>query len=155
MSLIQISVNQSQVEINPTRLEKAAEKILSALGYTDTELSILIVDDEEMHRLNLEYRQVDDTTDVLSFPMWEGEFGDISPELLGDLVISAPTAQFMSEQHRCPLSAVLDLLLVHGILHLTGSDHEAGENEARIMKEKTLELVNELGHSETIFEWFF
>lgn len=155
MPLIQISVNQNQIEINPARVVKASEEILDALGYTDTELSILIVDDEEMHRLNLEYRQKDSTTDVLSFPMWEGEFADISPELLGDVVISAPTAQLMSEQHRCPLSSILDLLLVHGILHLAGYDHEQSEEEARLMEEKTLELLKKLGHTETHFEWFF
>ncbi len=125
------------------------------MGYTDAELSILIVDDEEMHRLNLEYRQVDDTTDVLSFPMLEGEFGDISPEMLGDVVISADTAQLMSERHRCPLASIMDLLLAHGILHLAGYDHEEDEEEARLMKEKTLDFLTRLGHEKTDFEWFF
>lgn len=133
---------------------KTAERILSALGYNDTELSILIVDDEEMARLNRQYRQVDSTTDVLSFPMWEGEFGDICPEILGDLVISAPTAQVMSEEYGCSLSTVLDVLLIHGILHLIGYDHEESETEARSMDAKTLELLRILGYSEDSFEWY-
>jgi probable rRNA maturation factor len=152
--LIQVSVNQSRIEINPTRLRDVAERILNALGYTEVELSILIVDDEEMARLNLEYREVDSTTDVLSFPMWEGEFGDVCDEMLGDIVISAPTAQAMSEQHHSTLDRVMDLLLVHGVLHLVGLDHEAGEEEARRMQEKTLELLGLLGHSAKSFDWY-
>ena len=117
-------------------------------------MSIVIVDDEEMTHLNLEYREVDSTTDVLSFPMWEGEFGDVCDEMLGDVVISGPTAQAMSEQHGCSLDQVLDLLLVHGILHLIGHDHEAGEEEADRMQEKTLELLDHLGHCAESFNWY-
>jgi probable rRNA maturation factor len=124
------------------------------LGFTDVELSIAIVDDEEMKRLNMEYRHVNSTTDVLSFPMREGEFGDLCPELLGDIVISAPMAQLLSEQHHCLLPSILDLLLVHGILHLTGYDHEKGEEEARRMQEKSLDLLVQLGHSAEEFEWY-
>lgn len=118
-------------------------------------MSILIVDDSEMAKLNQQYRQVGHTTDVLSFPMLEGEFGEVAPEMLGDVVISAETAAHISEQTGMELQPVLDLLLAHGILHLLGFDHEEGENEAREMKEKTLELLKALGHSRAKFEWFF
>jgi probable rRNA maturation factor len=124
------------------------------LGFTDAELSVVIVDDEEMERLNGEYRNVHSSTDVLSFPMNEGEFGDICPELLGDVVISAPTALLMSEQNHCPFEAVVDLLLVHGILHLTGYDHEKGPDESRRMKEKSLELLMQFGHPADSFDWY-
>jgi probable rRNA maturation factor len=124
------------------------------LGFTDSELSILIVDDEEMRRLNLQYRRVNATTDVLAFPMLEGECGDVAPELLGDVVISAPTAQGMSLLHHCSLSMVMDLLLVHGILHLLGYDHECNEEEAYSMEEKTLELLRVLGHAQESFDWY-
>jgi probable rRNA maturation factor len=136
------------------RIESKAEQILNALGYTDTELSIVIVDDEEMSSINSEYRGIDSTTDVLSFPMHEGEFGDVCPELLGDVVISAPTALLMSRQHDCSLEAVLDLLLVHGILHLIGHDHETGEEDSRLMEEKTFELLEMLGHSKETLGWY-
>jgi probable rRNA maturation factor len=124
------------------------------LGYTDSELSVVLVDDEEMTRLNGEFRQVDSTTDVLSFSMQEGEFGDVCPELLGDVVISAPTAQVMSELNHSPLDSVLDLLLVHGVLHLIGYDHEQGEEEAIRMKEATIRVLTHLGHSEGDFNWY-
>ena len=125
------------------------------MGYTESELSVLIVDDSEMARLNQQYRQIAHTTDVLSFPMQEGEFGEIAPEMLGDVVISAQTAKAMSEETGSTFESVLDLLLVHGILHLLGLDHEAGPVEARKMKQKTEELLSMLGHSGAEFEWFF
>jgi len=154
MPLIQISVNQNQIEIDPPQIEKAAEQILNVLGFTESELSIMIVDDEEMSRLNEEYRRVCSTTDVLSFPMREGEFGDICPELLGDIVISAPTAEIMSRQHNCSFIAVVHLLLVHGILHLIGYDHEAGHEEAERMEKKSIELLEGLGYSGENFRWY-
>lgn len=125
------------------------------MGYTESELSLLIVDDGEMARLNQQYRQIGYTTDVLSFPMIEGEFSDIAPEMLGDVVISVETAKAMSDETGAALESVLDLLLVHGILHLLGLDHEVGPVEAREMKLKTEELLAMLGHCGEEFEWFF
>ena len=154
MPVIRLSVNQDQIAINRRRIKKAAAEILSGLGSTDGELSILIVDDEEMARLNLQYRQVDATTDVLAFPMLEGEFGDILPELLGDIVISATTARSMSRRYQCSLSAVMDVLLVHGLLHLLGYDHERNEQEARRMESKSMELLETLGHSRESLDWY-
>ncbi len=123
------------------------------MGYSDAELSILIVDDEEMTDLNREYRQVDSTTDVLSFSMLEGEYGDISTEMLGDVVICAPAARAMAAERRTSFESVLDLLLVHGTLHLLGFDH--GEIEdARRMDDKTMELLKMLGYSREEFEWY-
>ena len=125
------------------------------MGYTESELSVLIVDDSEMARLNQQYRQIAHTTDVLSFPMLEGQFGGIAPEMLGDVVISAQTAKAMSEETGSTFESVLDLLLIHGILHLLGLDHETGPVEAKKMKLRTEELLSTLGHSSAEFEWFF
>jgi len=125
------------------------------LGYTESELSILIVDDEEMAKINQQYRRIDHATDVLAFPMHEGEFGAIAPEMLGDIVICAQTAQTMARETGTALESVLNLLLVHGILHLIGLDHEAGPAEANQMKIKTAELLSVLGHGGVEFDWFF
>ena len=125
------------------------------MGYIEAELSILIADDGQMTDLNREYRQIDHATDVLSFPMQEGEFRDISPEMLGDVVISAETADTMSRQTGSPLESIMHLLLVHGILHLAGYDHEGGKEDARKMREKTEDLLSMLGHSAGEFAWFF
>ena len=125
------------------------------MGYTESELSVLIVDDSEMARLNQQYRQIAHATDVLSFPMLEGEFSGIAPEMLGDIVISAQTAKAMSEETGAALESVLHLLLVHGILHLLGLDHEAGPVEAEKMKKRTEELLSLLGYCGAEFGWFF
>src|SRR5208283_1370726 len=154
MPLIQV-VNQSRIKIRPAPIKNAAKRTLNALGYTESELSVLIVDDREMARLNQQYRQIAHTTDVLSFPMLEGQFGGIAPEMLGDVVISAQTAKAMSEETGSTFESVLDLLLIHGILHLLGLDHEAGPVEAQKMKLRTEELLSMLGHSGAEFEWFF
>lgn len=154
MPEIQVSVNQDQIEIDPVRLERAAKVILNALGCTDAELSVVIVDDEEMTGLNRQYRDIDSTTDVLAFSMQEGEFGDITPELLGDVVISAPTAEVMSRERGIARETVLDLLLVHGILHLVGHDHALGAREAREMDLKTLDIMQLLGHRRQDLDWY-
>lgn len=125
------------------------------MGYTKSELSILIVDDAGMAELNLRYRGIDHATDVLSFPMLEGEFGGVASEMLGDVVISAQTARQMSEESGTSLESILDLLLIHGILHLLGLNHEEGLQEARKVKLKTEELLAMLGHGGKEFEWFF
>jgi len=125
------------------------------LGYTKAELSIVIVDDAEMAEINFEYRQVDRPTDVLSFPMLEGEFADVCNQMLGDVVISAETARSISDETGASLESVIDLLLIHGILHLLGFNHEAGERQALEMRHKTEGLLSLLGHSGDEFAWFF
>ncbi len=107
-----------------------------------------------MARLNREYRGIPEATDVLAFPMHEGAFGDVAPEMLGDVVISVPTALEMAQLHGSSLESVLDLLLVHGTLHLVGFDHERGPEGARAMQLKSLELLRMLGHSEEDFAWY-
>ncbi|OIP96472.1 MAG: rRNA maturation RNase YbeY [Syntrophobacteraceae bacterium CG2_30_61_12] len=146
-------MNQDQIKVPKQPLLKAARAILSDLGCTDRELSIAVIDDQEMQRLNRDYRGVDEPTDVLSFAQAEGEFAEIAPELLGDVVIAAPTAARMALDHQCPLPTVLDLLLVHGILHLIGFDH-ADPDEAAAMDRKTLDLMARLGHSSADLAWF-
>lgn len=125
------------------------------MGYTEAELSVLIVDDAEMAEINLEYRQIGHTTDVLSFPMLEGEFADVCTQMLGDVVISADTALSISDETGSAFESVIDLLLVHGILHLLGFNHEAGERQALEMRRKTEELLSLLGHPGAEFGWFF
>lgn len=125
------------------------------MGYTEAELSVLIVDDSAMAELNEQYRQVGHATDVLSFSMLEGECGDVCPEMLGDVVISAETAQEISERTGAPRDVVMELLLIHGILHLLGFDHEAGPEEAARMRARTQELLALLGRSDGEFAWFF
>jgi len=127
--------------MEPEKIEEKARKILSALASPESELSVVLVDDEQMSSLNRQYRRRQGPTNVLAFAMREGEFGDISPELLGDVVISLPTAQRQAEEAGISLDAIISRLLVHGILHLVGFDHEQGEDSARAMEKMSAELL--------------
>ncbi|MBP9598207.1 MAG: rRNA maturation RNase YbeY [Desulfobacter sp.] len=122
-------------------LYKKTEQILNALGCDDHELSIVITDDAQVRELNRTYRGKDEPTNVLSFPMQEGEFSDITPGLLGDVVISLDTAEAEAIAAGISTDERMSQLLVHGILHLFGFDHELGENQAREMEEKSLALL--------------
>jgi probable rRNA maturation factor len=98
----------------------------------DSETSVLYVDDAEMREMNLRFRKIDRPTDVLSFAMREGgEAGPPVPllsELLGDIVVSLETAQRQAEKRGHSLRREIAILLIHGMLHLLGHDHEAGAN---------------------------
>lgn len=126
-------------------VKTAAERILNGLGCTSSELSVSIVGDRTIRVLNREYLQKDRPTNVISFPMQEGEFGSINPELLGDIVISADTAAREAEEGGISFHERLIFLLLHGILHLVGYDHErSGEAEACRMESKEAEIFAEL-----------
>ena len=73
--------------------------------------------------------------------MREGEFAEISPELLGDVIISLPTAQREAEKEGISLDSMISRLLAHGILHLVGFDHEQDEDAAREMEQRSAELL--------------
>lgn len=118
-----------------------AQKALLALGLTDAELSILIVNDSRMRGLNLMYRGKDRTTDVLAFSMKEGKYSGINPDILGDIVISANTAKRQAEEKGHGLYDEIALLLIHGMLHLTGYDHERGKKEELRMRKKERVLL--------------
>jgi len=96
-----------------------------------------------MRILNRDYLQKDRPTNVISFSMQEGECGAINPDLLGDVVISADTAAREAAEAGIAFSERLVFLLLHGILHLAGYDHErSGEQEAKRMEAKESELFN-------------
>jgi probable rRNA maturation factor len=97
-----------------------------------------------MRSLNRRYRGIDGTTDVLSFSLREGEFSAIQPALLGDIVISVPVAARQARELGHSLRREIERLLVHGLLHLLGYDHERGEQEAKRMRRKERQLLRAL-----------
>lgn len=125
-----------------SRIRRVAERILSALAcHEETELSVSIVGDRTIRGINREYLARDRTTNVISFPLQEGEFAGIAPHALGDVVISADTAAREAAEGGMETFERLSFLLLHGILHLCGYDHErSGEAEALRMKKKEREL---------------
>ena len=120
-----------RVTFDQARLEGLARAILSDVGETSAELGVLFVGDQRMRSFNRRYRGKDRTTDVLAFAMREAP--NFSAHLLGDVVIAVPTAARQARQGQRSLDEELTILLVHGILHLCGYDHERSEKEARRM----------------------
>lgn len=106
-----------------------ARKILSVSGCPDAQLSVLLVNDRQIQVINRDYLQRDKSTNVISFPMQEGEGAGVHPDLLGDVVISVETAQRDAGEAGRSLESELYFLLLHGILHLLGYDHERGTQE--------------------------
>lgn len=115
--------------------------ILEALGYPEAQLSIMIVDDKQISELNENYLNHKGPTNVISFPMQEGDFAGVTPDLLGDVVISADTANREALVAGMDMELRLYQLLVHGILHLVGYDHVNSEEEAAVMERKSEELM--------------
>ena len=124
-------------------VRRDARRLLRLLDL-DAELSVALIDDAEMRRLNATYRRVDAPTDVLAFAMREGDGGTLHPDLLGDVVISLDTAARQAAARGAPIADEVRLLLVHGLLHLLGYDHERSPAEARRMFRRQRDLLARL-----------
>ena len=139
-----------------TDWENLAERAVAALAQVAPELgnqrhsaSILFADDAEVHVLNREWRGKDKPTNVLSFPMLERQdLLDLSPdgppELLGDIALALETCEREAAEKGLRLDQHATHLIVHGLLHLAGHDHEISPEDARIMEQleiKTLALL--------------
>jgi len=136
-----------RVRFDLARLDRFAQTILSDVGEASAELGILFVGDQRMRGLNRRYRGKDRTTDVLAFAMREAptpHASRLTPRPLGDVVISIPTAQRQARQRGRSLDEELTVLLVHGILHLCGYDHERSEKEARRMYRRERMILRSL-----------
>jgi probable rRNA maturation factor len=135
-------------------MQKKASLILDALDYKDFELSIVITDDEDIKNLNKEFRQLDKATNVLSFPV-NDENSSFIPFLsvLGDIVISEDTAKKEALEAGITLDQRISQLLVHGILHLIGYDHESGEAEEEEMTKKSIELLSVIEKDKDLSWW--
>ena len=136
-----IDNRQSRHKISLKKIKQTVQVILDALDCPDSELSILIVDDPQIEELNQQYLHREGPTNVIAFAMREGDFPDLSPHLLGDVVISTDTAAREAENAEMSMEQRFNELIVHGILHLMGYDHETDEAEARVMEDKSQELM--------------
>jgi probable rRNA maturation factor len=155
-----------RVTVRRTVLRRLAERVLAAVGEARSELSVDLVGDGRMRRLNCQYRKKDRTTDVLAFAMRDAHAGERQgarggkprvkedgrlfqavhrvPDMLGDVVISVPTARRQAKEGGRSLSEELAWLLVHGVLHLCGYDHERSGAEARRMKRREQAVLRAL-----------
>ena len=108
------------------------------------ELSILLLNDRQIAPLNKRYLQRTGPTDVISFPMHDGAVPQVQPTLLGDVVISVATAQRQAQLRGASLAAEIAVLLIHGILHLLGYDHEASPGKAKKMRAREKEILRKI-----------
>lgn len=122
-----------------TTIRARVGKMLRALQLNNSEVSIVLTNDEEIQQLNRDYRGINRPTDVLSFSMREGVGADVAGETLGDLVVSLERAAAQARAGRRSLRDETTLLLAHGLLHLLGWDHRT-KTEDRRMRAKCDEL---------------
>ena len=139
-------IQNSQNKVGFTKdLEDAINAVVEETfkyeGVEPRNVSVLITDNEEIRSLNLEYREKDAPTDVLSFPLFD-EDGTLDGEELGDIVISLERAKEQAEEYGHSLKREVAFLTAHSMLHLLGYDHENGEQE---MYQKQDDILNSLG----------
>jgi len=141
---ILIKNQQKIIKINQRKTKGIIKKVLQHLKVNEkSEISVLFTDDKFIRSLNTKYRGIDKPTDVLSFSLQEGDVK--SPEvesdkLLGDIIISAETAKMQADSLNHSMERELTVLLIHGLLHLTGYDHEE-DKDYNIMRKKESEIL--------------
>ncbi len=125
------------------RLRRSAERILAFLGCPEAELSLSLVTDSVIAALNKEHREISSPTDVLSYSLLEGDYSEFRGGLLGDVVISVETAETQARKRGDSIELELLRLLIHGILHLLGYDHQADKDARKMvsMEKKLLSKV--------------
>jgi probable rRNA maturation factor len=128
-----IASKQTLVKLDRAGIRRDVRKALELLGIGERELSLMFVDDEEMRTINRDYLRRDRPTNVIAFSLSEGSFGEVNPEMLGDVVISVETAGREANAAGIPVGDAILNLVLHGILHLAGYDHEKTAGRARIM----------------------
>ena len=124
------------------KLKKIALAILDLVGQGDAELSLALIGNGEMQRLNAKYRGKDYPTDVLSFPVEGGP--PQTARLLGDVIISVDKAAAQAKERRRSLDEEMITLLIHGVVHLMGYDHERSAKDAKIMTRLEKKILRQL-----------
>jgi len=142
---IQIENRQSRFKISKQTIRRTVSSILNILDCPDKEISIVFTDDTSMQQLNKQYLGKNKPTNVISFSLQEGKYGNVNPHVLGDVVISTDTAQRDALRGNLTFEQEIDFLLIHGILHLLGYNHEnTSRNEKARMKTKEIEVFHKL-----------
>ncbi len=109
--------------------------MIDLLQLQKMEVSFLLTDDARIHELNKVYRHKDKPTDVLAFAMREGEHGALAGDVLGDVIVSIPTARRQASERDAALVDEVTMLLAHGLLHLLGWDHDTPSKDRRMRAE--------------------
>lgn len=157
MAKIKVLIKNNQVEIKVPvgirlLIRRCCQAVLLSEGFVENaEVSVSFVDNKEIRHLNRLYRDIDASTDVLSFPLGEDGHYDKNNEtggyLLGDVVISLETAVKQAANYGHSLEREIGFLTVHSVLHLLGYDHEGSVLESSKMREKEEVILEKLGIS--------
>jgi metalloprotein, YbeY/UPF0054 family len=147
---LQIKNSQHKIKIDKRRIRSTILKILKILDCADKEISLYFVDDENIKQLNKQYLGKDKATNVISFSLREGEYGNINPHILGDIILSVETAQRDAIKGNFTVTQEIEFLIIHGILHLLGYNHEnTTQKETNKMRRKEKELFNAINGCNT------
>jgi probable rRNA maturation factor len=139
--------NRQKKKVDMSRVRRSLKKLLKALGFEHGEISLLLVNDHQIREINKKYLKRDRPTNVISFAMTEGPFGGIHPEVLGDIIISVETAARDTLSGHIDFMDEVEFLLIHGLLHLLGYNHENTDADtAEKMKKRERELFYMLRH---------
>jgi rRNA maturation RNase YbeY len=138
---VQIKFQQKIPGLKSPTIKKKLKKVLKDLGCHDGELSVLLTDDQHMAQLNWRFLRREGPTNVLAFPMSNGRASDDDFGMLGDVVLSVDTAINESRVLDEALEETIYRLLLHGLLHLLGFDHERSPEEARRMEKEEARLL--------------
>jgi len=140
MSIL-IEDRQKKINVNLRHVRRLFSKIMKYLDCKDKEISLLFVDNNEIREINKRYLNRDYSTNVITFSLTEGEFGNINPKVLGDIVISVETALKDAEEAGIELNDELEFLMIHGMLHLLNYNHEnTSVDEVKKMESKEQEV---------------
>lgn len=150
---VNISNKQKAVKI-PTGIRMLIRRACIAVlkmeeFHESCEVEVSFVDDKQIHEMNMEFRNIDRPTDVLSFPLGEDGVYDTNPatgaKMLGDIVISVERAKTQAEEYGHTFQREMAFLTVHSMLHLLGYDHVNGGIESETMREKEEEVLLKMG----------
>jgi len=140
---------ESKYDFPSTLIERAVHAALTHQKEAlDLNLSVVLTDNRRLHKLNLDYLGVDAPTDVLSFPASESD-PETGARYIGDILISVPYATKGARQAGNSLEAELQLLVVHGVLHLLGHDHAKPKEKAKMWKAQA-EILKSLGLGDVV-----
>ncbi|MGK5092990.1 rRNA maturation RNase YbeY [Deltaproteobacteria bacterium TL4] len=141
--MIEISWEEGfSLPLTEKKIQRILREFLRHLGHEQRGLNLHLTRDEDMRKLNLQYRNLDSSTDILSWSYWEE---DPESELLGELAISTDRVKVQATQNEWDEKTELIRLLAHGCAHLAGYDHERSEEEEQRMLSVEIELLKMVG----------
>ena len=143
---IAIQNRQRVVKMQTATVKRKLQQAMAYLGCADSELSIVFVNDQLIRTLNRDYRQQDRSTNVLAFPQTMAHANMPASTLLGDVIVSLPTAAREAHFLQQSLEERVTFLLIHGLLHLLGYDHEQSPTQRHRMEALEVEVMRHLQH---------